>query len=187
MGIFNNDREYRDLIKIVKECNLDESDKNFLINYIEDVRFGKRNNDFYDFDTLKYCVLDGITNYLEDVKGYFYKILESFKILLPLGEETPNYKLVKSLILTSGMIVDKSLFALFDNPVDAFDIGRKASESKNPESAISYASLISPYCINQETLKFEILSYIVSCKSAVFVTTTLYLSIEVDSSIASGH
>jgi len=170
MGIFGNEviKSYRELLKIVKEFDLDLSEKEFLINYIEEVKNNKRNNDFCDFDTLRHFILTCLNEQKGNIVNYFNKITSEFKHLLPLGINTPDYDVIKKLIITSGMHVDKNLFALFDNPIDAFNVARVIEDvSVYSDEIFKYASLVSPYCASKEVLKFEILSYIEGLKNEV--------------------
>lgn len=50
MGLFSEETEFekecRELIKVIKSFYIDAEAKEYLVNYVSDIKDGKRNNDF---------------------------------------------------------------------------------------------------------------------------------------------
>lgn len=165
--------KYKELIKIIRiNKTIDDYSKEILTNYIEEIRDEKRKNDFFEFDFLKEVVLKLINDNLEEeLESKFDKIINDVKFLLPLGTKSDNYEFYKELIINSDLVFDKELFSLFENKLDYQQI-LNIIKSKNLDDeqyniVSNYIKEVSPYCISNEHLKKEVISFISGLTSQI--------------------
>lgn len=167
MGFFTEETEleknYKVLIKVIKNAShVSSMDKEFLLNYVTNVKEGKCNNDFYEFDFLNGIILEILNNKIDEIEISFNKVREVVKILLPMGKETPDYNVIKELVINSNEEIDIRLYPLFENRIDYIQIIKliKKESSEYYDKIVNYALDVSPYCINQTILVSEILSFV---------------------------
>ena len=165
--------KYKDLIKVVKSNkSIDYETEDYLVNYIDEIRNEKRKNDFFEFEFLKDVILKLLNNNLDkDIVTKLEDTINDIKFLLPLGMKSDNYDFYKELIINSDLTFDKDLFSLFDNKLDYQQI-LNIIKSKNLDDeqyklVRNYIIEISPYCINNEYLKKEVISFINNIKSQI--------------------
>lgn len=186
MGIFNNDTEEekqrKKLIKAIRNSNLNEEWKNYLINYVNGVYEGTKKNRFLTIDNL----IEVIASILEtdvtykDPETEFNKYVETISYLLPMGEQTEEAEsklrmFLDNFIGRNGILnqnlFDKTFYTLFANRYDYLSIINMIRNDQDLSSdapyIFDYASKVSPYCSNRETFKNEIISYINGLKHAV--------------------
>ncbi len=181
MGLFGNQTEEEKVLKnltraIRNDSGLGSEDKNYLIDYVNDVMNGSRNNDFFEFEYL----VRAITSLVESKEDEYYtaeslltKYINVVKQFLPEGSQTEDYKAVMEMIINNfygkkGFInenlYDEKFYALFQNRYDylyLMNIINKDYEIRQYASRIfDYAVRVSPYCANQRILKNELLSFI---------------------------
>ncbi len=165
--------KYKDLIKIVKSSKvLENENESFLVNYIDDIRNERRVNDFFEFEFLKDVVLKLITTNLDkDFNTKFNDIISNIKFLLPLGNKTENYEFYKNLIINSDLVFDKEMYSLFENKLDyqqIINIIRSKSLAEEQYNLVrNYIIEISPYCLSNEHLKKEVISFINGLSSQI--------------------
>jgi len=175
MGFFNEETEiekkYKILIKAIKTApNNNETNKEFLINYVSNIRDGKCNNDFYEFDFLNKIILEIINLGLDySCQCLLDEYKEKVKFLLPAGMETPEYEVIKNLIINENTAIDNKLYPLFENRLDYIQVIKviRKEAKQYYDNAIDYALEVSPYCINQTILISEILSFVNGLKNQI--------------------
>ncbi|HAB67606.1 MAG TPA: hypothetical protein DCE23_09600 [Firmicutes bacterium] len=180
MSLFNQTEEekvIKNLIRAIRnDSRLGSEDKNYLVNYVNDVMNGVRNNDFFEFDYL----VRAITSLVEHKEDEYYtaesllaKYISVVKQFLPEGPQTEDYKAVMEMIINNfygdkGFInenlYDESFFALFKNRHDYLYIMKiistKDGVREYANRIFDYAIKVSPYCANQGVLNNELLSFI---------------------------
>lgn len=129
MGIFNQTEEekvVKNLIRAIRnESRLDSEDKNYLIDYINDVISGTRSNDFFEFEYL----VRTITALVETKEDEYYtaeslmqKYISVVKQFLPEGAQTEDYKAVMEMVINNfygkkgfinANLYDDKFYALF--------------------------------------------------------------------------
>ncbi len=172
MGLFGEEtveeKTYKNLLRAIRSVsNLSEEDKNYFVSYVSKIRDGKSNNDFYELDFLNSIILEVLNSDSDYIREDFDTVLGEVKFLLPLGKETPDYEVIKRLIISGNSKLDTKLYPLFDNRLDYIQIMKLIDECDYRDTVISYAINVSPYCINQATLKSEIISFIEGIKDVV--------------------
>ena len=92
------DRLYNDLIKIVKNSKaLTSYDKNEVIEYITEIKNGKKRNPYVDDEILAHVIMDIAEHYKsEGVEEYFSEAEECVAFLLPFGEKTEGFEQIKT-------------------------------------------------------------------------------------------
>lgn len=180
MGFFGEETEleknYKTLIKAIKTAYyIDGNDRQFLLDYVTGVRDGKQNNDFYEFEFLNSVILELINN-SGQIEENFNKVREVVKVLLPVGLETPNYEVIKNLIINGNSEIDTRLYSLFENRIDYIQVVKIIKEEAGDyyDKVVDYALEVAPYCINQTILKSEILSFINGLKYELDGIDTYY-------------
>ena len=161
------DKKYKTLIRVISRYDrIDDMDREFLLKYVIGVRDGKQNNDFFEFDFLNSIILELMNNCAEVVDS-FNKLKEVVKTLLPAGLETPNYEIIKNLIINGNSEIDVRLYSLFEDRIDYIQVMNiiKKDAGRYRDKVIDYALEVSPYCINQIILKSEIISFVNGLKN----------------------
>lgn len=180
MGIFNQTEEekvVKNLIRAIRnESRLDSEDKNYLIDYINDVISGTRSNDFFEFEYL----VRTITALVETKEDEYYtaeslmqKYISVVKQFLPEGAQTEDYKAVMEMVINNfygkkgfinANLYDDKFYALFQNRYDylyVMNLINKDYDIRQYANRIfNYAVSVSPYCANQSIFKSELLSFI---------------------------
>lgn len=172
MGIFNEreDRKYRDLIKIIKTSNISQSDKDFLVKYVTEIKDGKRNNDFFDFEFLQGVILQLIN---QDNPCYFNDLLDIVNFLFPQGEKTENYSLLKREFVINycgedGIIhkklFNKEFYSLFGSRTDYLQVMNIILEDpnliENFHNIVEFGISLGKEIEDQDLIKREIISYL---------------------------
>ena len=169
MAILNRNNRFSDLIKAIKGSSINNESKKILIDYVNDVKNNKRNNDFFEDEFLERIFLEILTNIQENDEIFnLSDIIKCIKFIFPFGMETEDYNLLKSMVITNlhnhNNLFNKKLFSLFDNKRDYLEIINIILGNKeyitNYERIIEYALAVAPYCQNQFVLKDEIISFI---------------------------
>lgn len=180
MGIFNQTEEekvVKNLIRAIRnDSRLGSEDKNYLINYINDVISGTRSNDFFEFEYL----VRTITALVETKEDEYYtaeslmqKYISVVKQFLPEGIQTEDYKAVMEMVINNfygkkgfinANLYDDKFYALFQNRYDylyVMNLINKDYDIRQYANRIfNYAVSVSPYCANQSIFKSELLSFI---------------------------
>ena len=186
MGFFSSDTEeekqFKVLIKAIKSSNkLDVEMIQFLVNYLEDVRSKRRNNDFYEYDFLEKILLelvDSEFSYVEDFKSHFEVLVDTVKFLLPEGLSSNDYQSIKNMIVNNlvgvdGLIekglFDKNLYSIFGSRHDyMFVMNLLADIDDMPcsyQDVFNYICEVAPWAPNQDVLRNEA----VSCINSLFL------------------
>lgn len=172
MGLFGEDnveeRKYKNLLSAIKAKSRYERGNVlsvYITNYVTDIRDGKRNNDFFEFDFLNSVIL----NILEDGTKSLDDYIKMVKFLLPMGMETPEYEVIKNLIISGNTKIDKRLYGLFNNRLDYIQVSNIIEDAgiENYETIINYALEVSRFCANHFLLKSEIISFASGLKDTV--------------------
>ena len=174
MAIINRDNRFNDLLKAINVSSIRKEDKNELIDYVNDVKNSRRNNDFFDDDYLQRVILEFITEGEKRNPEYtFDKVIKDCKRIFPYGSKTDDFDLLKEFFVTNinNRIYDFNidypyfdiLFSLLHNKRDYLDIinlvNKKEYENKY-KKIVDYAIDVSRFCQNQIILKHEILAFI---------------------------
>lgn len=188
MGFFSSETEeekqFKGLIKAIKSSNkLDVEMIQFLVNYLEDVRDKRRNNDFYEYEFLERIVLeltDSEFSYIEDFKSHFEEIVEIIKFLLPEGLSSNDYQSIKNMIINNlvgadGLIekglFDKNLYSVFASRHDYMFIMNLLADIDNMpcsyQDVFNYVCEVAPWTPNQDILRNEVVSCINGLKGVV--------------------
>ena len=176
MGLFyetEEEKQYRELIRALRESNLDYESANTLISYVIDVRDGKRLNDFYDFDLLQGVIIELATssyNTHEEFVEAFNRILNRVRLLLPDGEKTEDYDAIKREIINYYCSIERSnlfsieLYSLFDSRYDFLQIMDIILNDENLvnnfNNIVKFAVELGKEVDDQGLLKREIISYL---------------------------
>ena len=197
MGFFSSDTEeekqFKVLIKAIKSSNkLDVEMIQFLVNYLEDVRFKRRNNDFYEYDFLEKILLelvDSEFSYVEDFKSHFEVLVDTVKFLLPEGLSSNDYQSIKNMIVNNlvgvdGLIekglFDKNLYSIFGSRHDyMFVMNLLADIDDMPcsyQDVFNYICEVAPWAPNQDVLRNEVVSCINGLKGVVGNTDEYFMA-----------
>jgi hypothetical protein len=147
--------------------------KEYFNDYINGVKQGSRNNDFYDDELLEKVVLE-IINYKGYALGkynpvtYFEKLISRSKVVFPFGTNTDGFELLKDLfvssISTDTELFNDKLFTLFDDKRDYVDIIHLITADerlvKHLDKINEFALEMSRSVQNQDILKREIVSFL---------------------------
>lgn len=159
--------------EIRNETNLEESAKNTLLEYLEKIKKGYP-NDFYEIDTLIVIFLKVIKmdfNYSLDFQEYFDKLITTFHQVV--NKERDDYNSNKEMFINTFIgddgvlahdLYDQGLFSIFQNKRDYFEIMSIITENEclreNFDRIKNYIQSVSKYCLNQDVLKRDIVSYL---------------------------
>ncbi len=169
MAIINRDNRFNDLLKAIKSSSINAESKKILINYVNEVKDNKRNNDFFEDEFLERVFLEILTSVQDNGERInLSEIIKSIKFIFPFGMETEGYNLLKNMVVTNlekhDYLFDNKLFSLFDNKRDYLEIINiilsKEEYEKYYEEIIEYAVTVAPYCQNQAILKQEVIAFI---------------------------
>ena len=176
MGFFNETEEekrYKELIRALRSSDLDYNIIEFLVNYVTEVRDGKRTNDFYDFDFLQGVIVELATLNYDDysqIIEVFNDLVNRVRFLLPDGVKTEGYESIKREIINHHVNIEKNklfseeLYSLFDNRLDylqVMDIIMKDENLiNNFDNIVKFAVELGKEVDDQGLLKREIISYL---------------------------
>ncbi len=180
MGLLTEDtqeeKDYKRLIKNIKSASNNSEITNFLVDYVSAIRDKKRNNDFVDFEFLEAVILEMINSSYSGFNNFttiFTKTVLAVKYFLPEGEETPEYAAIKHAFISNfssgdGLIAqdlfDYKFYSLFSSRLDYLTIANLIKSNpeyqKNYKIIVQFACAVAPYCINAQTFKNEIISFI---------------------------
>ena len=161
----------KNLIKTIRnKVYIDYFERKYFIEYVEAVRDGRRNNDFYDIDFLNRVILDLINNTSSNRIQDFNKLIDLVKKVLPLGTSTTDYDVLKNMFINGNYYFDIDLFSLFNDHLDYIRLVNLIKNDQvyldNYEHILNFAKEVSPYCSDNE-LKKELIAYINGLKSQV--------------------
>ncbi len=186
MGLFNEteqEKNYKNLFKLIKASSLDYEIITFLTNYLKNVQNKNRNNDFIEYDFLEKVILELITldyeNY-EEFETIFNNLIAKVKFFLPEGQSTENYEGIKNMIVNHfieiPLLLDDSnkeekLYALFATSRDVTEILMLIYNNeeiyKHYDEIVNFIVNVGPYCYTNEILKAEVVSFIMGLESLV--------------------
>ena len=184
MGIFNKTEEELKKEETTKKLRLVsdaiannedllQAEKDYLFSYISKLRKGYP-NDFDDLDTFiqivtkliedSYDSYDSLEEHFEEIKTLYHKMI---------NKESPNYNRDKELFISyfvgpNGLIYkdlfDETLYATFQNKEDYYEIINIIYQdpylSDHLEIIKDYIQRVSKFCLNQDVLKRDIISYL---------------------------
>ena len=169
------DKNYRNLIKAIKGSNkLGYDFQNYLVSYVNGVKNGTRENDFIDEDILVSIILGFANGDIKAESGAellnkFNDKINEVKFLLSEGKETPDYEQIKHAILVNKKTTSKELYSILGSRVDYNQImnliNGDETLKKNQSDIFNYAIEVSPYCVNQDILKREIVAFMNGLKN----------------------
>ena len=169
MGIVNRDNRFNDLIKVIRSSKLNNYEKKELIDYVNEVKTKKRNNDFFEDEFLERVILKLVTKDELDCDFDLSDLLGYVNYIFPFGTKTEDYDMLKELFISNigelNAIFNDKFFALFDNKRDYVDIINIISNDEDFDDEIidaifNYAIDVAPFCQNQSILKNEVISFI---------------------------
>lgn len=174
MAIVLRDNRFVNLLNTIKKCSAPNDLKKELTDYINDVKAGRRNNDFFDDEYLERVFIEIISGVQEKKPSYtFDAIVKDIKRIFPYGTKTEDFVFLKEMFVTNltNRIYDfnidypyfDKLFALLNNKHDYIDIINLVNKKEFETSykkIVDYALDVAPFCQNQIILKQEILSFI---------------------------
>ena len=176
MGFFNEteeERKYRELIRAISDSDLNYQIADILVDYLVDVRDGRRTNDFYDFDFLQRIIIEIASNDFESVESFkeiFDKLLQRVRFFLPEGDKTEGYESIKNEIINYFFSIERKkvfseeLYSLFDNRIDYLQIMDIILNDDNLtnsfDSIVNFACELGKEVDDQGLLKREIISYL---------------------------
>ena len=183
MGIFNKtpeeikkeeeQKKLRLLEEEIYSSNLDDSSKMFIETYLDKIKRGY-NNPFYDIDTL-IRVLIGIVDSeykdYEDFEKHFKTVTKVFHKVVDINSEDferNKDRFIDDFVGDHGVIYnglyDDGIFSIFKNKEDYFDIMNLINNNpllrNNFDIIKVYIQAVSKYCLNQDVLKRDIISYL---------------------------
>ena len=195
MGIFvknDKEKEYGDLIKVVRSSDLDRNVINHLINYVNDIKSGMVNNPFVDFETLQGVILNiinlDINNY--DVLDTLSRSEDVFKFLAPSGEKTPNFESIKREFVINfdnyigeDFLFNREFYSLFETREDYLQvmniIMNDVNLRENIDNIYNFGIELGKEIDDASLLKREIISYL-HLYGSVLSSDEDYLSKRID-------
>ena len=176
MGFFNEseqEKKYKELIKALRSSDLDYKSVETLVDYITEIKDGKRINDFYDFELLQGVIIELVTaNYesYEELIEVFNRLLNRVRLLLPDGTKTEGFEAIKREIINYYCSIERSnlfsseLYSLFDNRLDYLQIMdiilNDENLTSNFQNIVKFAVELGKEVDDQGLLKREIISYL---------------------------
>lgn len=176
MGFFNKTEEekrFEELIRTIRNSDLDYYSIDYFVDYLTEIKDGKRLNDFYDFDFLKSVIIELCSiNYesYEDLVKVFNRVVGRVKILLPEGEETEGYEAIKREVVNYYCDIERNdlfsneLYSLFSDRVDYLQIMDIVMSDpnlvENFDKVVDFATQIGKEIDDEGLLKREIISYL---------------------------
>ena len=170
------DKNYRNLVKAIKNSTKIGYDfQSYLLNYVNGIKSGRLNNDFIDEDILVSVILSFANGEIkaenegESLIDKFNEKINSVKFMLPEGEKTPEYENIKRSIMINKEVTSKELYSILGSRLDYEQIMNLIASDKllkdNEVYIFNYAIEVSPYCINVEVLKREIVAFMNGLKN----------------------
>lgn len=174
-GRRNEEKDYKELIRIIRNSRLNAHDQVNLVNYVSSIAAGTRNNDFFDFEFLHDVILllCNSTNKYENIEDIFKDIINSVKLVFPQGTKTENYDSLKGEFIVNfcgndGIIAKRvfnnEFFSIFSNRNDYLQVMSIILSDDNLidnfDSIVNFAVEISKEIEDPDLIKREIISYI---------------------------
>ncbi len=170
------EEQYKNLIRAINRSDVSYGVQRALVTYVQGIKNKERNNDFFEYEFLERVVLGLLQENYEDDADFsntFDRVLDTVHFLLPQGMETKEYSAIKEMIINNFIaydfreisegVLDKKLYALFNNRLDYIQIVRLILSNETLKSQyqeiVSYACEVSPYCINPTVLKNELIAF----------------------------
>ena len=192
MGLFTKtpeeikaEEERQKLNNIIYEINnsnnIDSTSKVLLVDYVNKIRRGYPNN-FDDLDTLYLVISQLVSGTYLDYDDFLFHFKEVLRIYNLVVDKSSKYsyeksrdRFVNSFVGTNGIIYkklfDESFFSLFENKEDYFDImdiiNSDGEYIEQYEIIKKYIQDVSKYCLNQDILKRDIVSYLAGFSAVV--------------------
>ena len=166
-------KKYSLIINAIYESKIDEEIKEYLISYISKVRRGFP-NDFDDLDTLIGVMLELIDDRFfdkDEIENHLTKVINVYHQIV--DKESIDYDKTKDIFIKffvgyDGIIrnelYDEGLYALFNDKKDYFEL--MITIVSNDELLINFSYIkdyiaeVSKYCLNQDVLKRDVISYL---------------------------
>ncbi len=179
MGLFmekDQEKNYKNLFKLIKSRSLDIQISTFLINYLKDIQTKNRNNDFIEYDFLEKVILEIILldyeNY-DEFETIFHNLITKVKFFLPEGQNTENYDGIKNMIINhlikKQLLLENSqntekLYSIFATNRDVAEIlmliyGNNKIYQHYTE-VVNFIVDVAPYCYTNEILKAEVIAFL---------------------------
>lgn len=170
---FEVDNRFNDLIKGINRVpNLHTEERKYFIKYLNEVKQGVHNNDFFEDELLERVILEvlsyeGYENGIHTPISYFETLISRAKTVFVEGTNTDGYDMLKELFINCirsnyNLFSDK-LFVLFDNKRDYADILNILSADKllikNANKIVEFGIEASDCGITQEELKRAIIAF----------------------------
>ena len=182
MGLFNKteeelkqeeiQRKYSLIINRIYDSSLSGELKNYLNSYMIKVRKGYP-NDFDDLDTLIRIIYKLIDDRFDeyDFDDYFKMLINGYHLIV--NKDSDDYETTKDLfieyfagydgIVNKGLF-DENLYAIFKDKKDYFELIISISKDENLSNKYLYIKdyilSVAPYCLNQDILKRDVISYL---------------------------
>jgi len=183
MGIFNKteeeirkeeeNRKYNYLIDRIWKSTISDKQRQILLNYISQVRKGQP-NDFGDVDTLSAVIIRIIESGFDQEKDFLdhlNQVIDAYHMVVNSSTENASRireRFIEDFVCRDG-ILDRNafreeMFGIFQNKEDYFQImdviGRKEVYIENMDLIVDYIMKVCKYCMTQEILKNDILSFL---------------------------
>ncbi|MBQ3307423.1 MAG: AAA family ATPase [Bacilli bacterium] len=183
MSIFNktdeemkNEETYKKLRYLNSEIwsrnHLQDPIKYYLSDYVDKIRRGYP-NDFMDVDTLGRIVLKLIDSHYEDENDFqkhFNELIVTFHQVVEQSEDSKRMSdiFVSYFVGNGGLLYqklyDEGLYSFFQNKNDYFDFMNKIMSDERLINLFplirNYLYSVSKYCLNQDILKRDIISFL---------------------------
>ena len=169
----NEERSYKELVRAIRSSKIDNEVKVYFLNYLEEIKDGKRNNDFYDFDFLRSVIVELCFNEYdsyEELVETFNRLISRTRTLLPQGDKTEGYESIKREIINNYCDIERNnifsakLYSLFSNRIDYLQIMdiilSDDNLNENFEKIEQFAVELGKEISDEGLLKREIISYL---------------------------
>ena len=167
-----NARKMRLLINEIKARQLEDKTRDFYLNYLDNIRKGYP-NDFGDMDTLFQVfmkLLDSNFSGVRDLREHFEQMVQLYHKMVNSNKEELDMKniFIHNFVGTDGLLYndyyDDAMYSTFQNKKDYFDIMNVIMSDgflKSEFDTISdYISKVSKYCLSQDMLKRDVISFL---------------------------
>ncbi len=183
MGLFNKteeelrqeeeNRKWSNLINSIWESSLEEDQKRVLLDYANKVRKGYP-NDFENVDILM-RVFEKLLNSnfldVDDFEEHFQDVIDSYHMIVNHSDEGVDRireRFIEDFVGDNGCLYldihDEGMYGLFHNKEDYFEImdviGSDDIYIEHFQVILEYIMRVSKYCLNQDILKRDVLSYL---------------------------
>ena len=203
MGIFNKteeERRYEEdnrklnlLMNYIWESNLEDDQKRFLATYVSKVKKGYP-NDFDDVDTLIRVMEKLLVSCFDsamDLENHMKRIKDMYAQLV--DKTSPDYERVKSFFIedfvgSEGCLeketFDEGMYAVFKDKTDYYELLHRIMQDEelmeHVDLIYEYTQRVSKYCLNQDVLKRDVLSFIEGLSTVLDEDYQKYMEEEVE-------